>query len=67
MILVEYFDGFFKYLENKWIFEDVGEGISVVGFYINYEFWSWILELVMGVMFDKVFRKFFSVFEIWVD
>lgn len=66
-ILVEYLDGPFKHLENKWTFEDVGEGTSAVGFYINYEFRSRTLGSVMGTMFDKAFRKFSSAFETRAD
>lgn len=62
-ILVEYLDGPFKHLENTWTFEEAGEGASMVGFYIAYEFRSRTLGSLMGVMFDKAFRKFSSAFE----
>lgn len=62
-ILVEYLDGPFKHLENKWTFEDAGEGSCNVGFYISYEFRSRTLGSLMGVMFEKAFRKFSSAFE----
>lgn len=66
-ILVEYLDGPFKHLENKWTFEEAGEGACTVGFYINYEFRSRTLGSLMGVMFDKAFRKFSSAFEARAD
>lgn len=66
-ILVEYLDGPFKHLENKWTFEDTGEGKSKVGFFISYEFRSRTLGSLMGVMFDKAFRKFSSAFEARAD
>jgi coenzyme Q-binding protein COQ10 len=66
-ILVEYLDGPFKHLENKWTFEPAGEESSTVGFYINYEFRSRTLGSMMGVMFDKAFRKFSSAFETRAD
>lgn len=66
-ILVEYLDGPFKHLENKWTFEDAGESASTVGFYISYEFRSRTLGSLMGVMFDKAFRKFSSAFEARAD
>lgn len=66
-ILVEYLDGPFKHLENKWTFEDAGEGACTVGFYINYEFKSRTLGSMMGAMFDKAFRKFSSAFETRAD
>lgn len=66
-ILVEYLDGPFKHLENTWTFEDMGDGVSSVGFYISYEFRSRTLGSLMGVMFDRAFRKFSSAFETRAD
>jgi coenzyme Q-binding protein COQ10 len=63
-ITVEYIDGPFKYLENRWTFTDKpGGGASDVGFYINYEFKSFALGLLMGSVFDTAFRKFAEAFE----
>ncbi|WP_422038509.1 type II toxin-antitoxin system RatA family toxin [Roseibium sp.] len=67
VILVEYLDGPFKHLENKWTFEEAGEGACNVGFFITYEFKSRTLGSLMGVMFDKAFRKFSSAFEARAD
>ena len=61
-ITVEYVDGPFKYLENRWTFRDTPAG-SEVEFYINYEFKSFALGLLMGSVFDKAFRKFAEAFE----
>jgi coenzyme Q-binding protein COQ10 len=66
-IQVEYLDGPFKHLENTWTFKEAGEGSSTVGFYISYEFRSRTLGSLMGVMFDKAFRKFSSAFEARAD
>lgn len=66
-ILVEYLDGPFKHLENRWTFEDAGEDACNVGFYISYEFRSKTLGSLMGVMFEKAFRKFSSAFEARAD
>ncbi|GAB2182720.1 type II toxin-antitoxin system RatA family toxin [Roseibium sp. LAB1] len=66
-ILVEYLDGPFKHLENRWTFADTGEGTCIVGFYISYEFRSRTLGSLMGVMFEKAFRKFSSAFEARAD
>jgi coenzyme Q-binding protein COQ10 len=63
-ILVEYIDGPFKHLENRWIFHDRDEGRAcLVEFYIRYEFKSRALGLLMGRMFDAAFRKFTAAFE----
>lgn len=66
-ILVEYVDGPFKRLENCWSFHDEpagpnGEPRSVVDFYINYEFKSRALGLLMGAMFDSAFHKYADAF-----
>lgn len=61
-IEVEYVDGPFKYLENRWTFRDTPTG-SEVGFFINYEFKNFALGVLMGAVFDKAFRKFAEAFE----
>ena len=61
-IFVEYVDGPFKYLENRWTFRPTERGCEVE-FYINYEFRSRALGLLMGAVFDKAFRKFAEAFE----
>jgi coenzyme Q-binding protein COQ10 len=61
-IQVEYVDGPFKYLENRWTFSETPTGCDV-DFYINYEFKSFALGLLMGSVFDKAFRKFTEAFE----
>jgi len=62
-ILVEYIDGPFSHLENKWTFTDRPEGGCEIGFSISYEFASRTLGLLMGAMFDTAFRKFAEAFE----
>lgn len=64
-ILVEYLDGPFKHLENRWTFEPVAglDDQSVIVFYIDYEFRSRMLAGLMGAMFDKAFHKFSTAFE----
>ena len=62
-ILVEYLEGPFSHLENRWTFEPAGEGACEVGFFIAYEFRSRILGLLMGSMFDLAFRRFAAAFE----
>jgi len=61
-ITVEYVDGPFQYLENRWSFRQTPGGCDVE-FYINYEFRSFALGLLMGSMFDKAFKKFTQAFE----
>jgi coenzyme Q-binding protein COQ10 len=63
-VTVHYIDGPFSRLENIWTFRDEieGEG-SRIAFFIDYEFRSRTLGLLMGSMFDAAFRKFAGAFE----
>nr|WP_316654197.1 type II toxin-antitoxin system RatA family toxin [uncultured Gellertiella sp.] len=63
VIDVQYIDGPFRYLNNKWRFLAEGETASTVSFFIDYEFKSRILGALMGSMFDRAFRMFSEAFE----
>jgi coenzyme Q-binding protein COQ10 len=65
-ILVEYVEGPFSYLENRWTFKPDPAGCAVE-FYITYEFKSFALGMLMGSMFDRAFRKFAEAFEARAD
>jgi coenzyme Q-binding protein COQ10 len=62
-ILVEYLDGPFSHLENRWRFRPENEKSSEVDFFIAYEFRSKMLGMVMGALFDSAFRRFAEAFE----
>jgi len=62
-ILVEYLEGPFSHLENRWTFSPTGEQSCEVVFFIDYEFRSRMLGLLMGTMFDAAFRRFAAAFE----
>jgi coenzyme Q-binding protein COQ10 len=62
-ILVEYLQGPFSNLENRWTFESKSENACDVGFYIAYEFKSRMLAVLMGAMFDAAFQRFAAAFE----
>ena len=62
-ITVEYLDGPFSHLENRWGFRDDAKGGSVVEFFIDYAFRSRTLGFLMGAMFDAAFRRFAEAFE----
>ncbi len=62
-ILVEYIDGPFKQLQNRWTFHPTGPKSCEVEFFISYEFKSRTLALLMGAMFDAAFRRFADAFE----
>ncbi|MBM3531170.1 MAG: type II toxin-antitoxin system RatA family toxin [Alphaproteobacteria bacterium] len=61
-ILVEYLEGPFSRMENRWTFRPANGG-SEVEFYIDYEFRSRTLGMLMGAMFDAAFRRFAAAFE----
>ncbi|MBI2717091.1 MAG: type II toxin-antitoxin system RatA family toxin [Rhizobiales bacterium] len=62
-ILVEYLNGPFSRLQNRWTFRPTAENACEVEFFIDYEFRSRTLALLMGAMFDTAFRKFAVAFE----
>jgi coenzyme Q-binding protein COQ10 len=66
-ILVEYLDGPFKRMQNRWTFKPTGEGSCEVGFFIDYEFASRTFGMLMGAMFDTVFRRMAAAFEARAD
>tara|TARA_R110000751_G_scaffold191217_2_gene296913 strand:- start:32795 stop:33253 length:459 start_codon:yes stop_codon:yes gene_type:complete len=63
IIDVKYLDGPFRYLNNRWTFSDQPDGGCTVSFFIDYEFKSRMLGIVMGTMFDRAFRMFAEAFE----
>jgi coenzyme Q-binding protein COQ10 len=62
-ILVEYLQGPFSKLENRWTFEARSDDACDVGFFIAYEFRSRMLAVLMGAMFDAAFQRFAAAFE----
>jgi coenzyme Q-binding protein COQ10 len=63
MIVVEYLNGPFSRLENRWTFRAADEGSCDVEFFLTYEFKNRMLAMLMGSMFDIAFRRFASAFE----
>ncbi len=62
-ILVEYLQGPFSNLENRWSFEPKSDNACDVGFFLAYEFKSRMLAMLMGTMFDTAFQRFAAAFE----
>jgi coenzyme Q-binding protein COQ10 len=62
-ILVEYLDGPFRHMQNRWAFHPAGEHACEVEFFIEYEFRSRTLAMLMGTLFDTVFRRMAAAFE----
>ncbi len=62
-IRADYLDGPFRALENSWTFQPLSDAVSEISFCIQYEFRSRALAVLMGAMFDRVFRTFADAFE----
>src|SRR5271168_2432242 len=62
-ILVEYLEGPFQKMNNRWTFAPAGDSACDVEFFIAYEFRSRMLGVLMGAMFDAAFRRFSAAFE----
>lgn len=66
-ILVEYLDGPFSHLENRWNFNPLSDGGCEIGFYIAYSFRSRLFERLVGGLFDKAVQKYTHAFEARAD
>src|ERR1700739_2119193 len=62
-ILVEYLEGPFRKMNNRWSFHPAGEDACEVEFFISYEFRSRTLGVLMGALFEDGFRRFSASFE----
>jgi coenzyme Q-binding protein COQ10 len=62
-IFVEYLQGPFSKLDNRWTFESKTADSCDVSFFIAYEFKSRMLAVLMGAMFDAAFQRFAAAFE----
>lgn len=62
-IFVEYLNGPFKRMHNRWIFRAVDRDSCEIEFFIEYEFRSRALAMLMGAMFETAFRRFAVAFE----
>lgn len=61
-IHVEYVDGPFKYLKNKWKFHPHFEGCEIE-FYVDFEFRSRLLQTVIEGLFTEAVKRMVRAFE----
>jgi coenzyme Q-binding protein COQ10 len=61
-IRADYLEGPFRAMDNSWTFKALSPDASEVSFAIRYEFRSRALALLVGAMFDRVFRAFADAF-----
>lgn len=62
VILIEYLDGPFKHLENRWQFHEEEDGV-LVDFYIDFEFRSRALQVLIGTLFGHAVERLMGAFE----
>src|SRR5262249_55364016 len=62
-ILVEYLEGPFSRLENRWSFHPRADGTVEVDFFISSGSKAGTRGLLMGAMFAAAFRRFATAFE----
>lgn len=62
VIEVEYMDGPFRYLNNRWQFLDDPAGCKI-DFFVDFEFKSLILQKTIGVFFGEAVVRMISAFE----
>ena len=60
---VEYIDGPFRYLQNRWCFIPNDGGCEVY-FFIDFEFRSRLLKIIMEPLFFEAVRRTVSAFEL---
>jgi len=60
---VEFVDGPFRYLKNHWTFADTGDGYCRIGFYLEFEFKSVMLQKLIGVLFHEAVKRMVAAFE----
>jgi coenzyme Q-binding protein COQ10 len=59
---IEYVDGPFRHLENRWRFEPHVEG-CLIDFYVDFEFRSKLLSRVMAGLFGEAVHRMVRAFE----
>ncbi len=60
---VEYLDGPFRYLRNHWRFVEDEPGICEIDFYVDFEFRSFVLQKLIGVVFNEAMQRIVRAFE----
>jgi coenzyme Q-binding protein COQ10 len=62
-ISVDYLHGPMKNMVNRWRFEPEQDGSCTVDFFVEFEFKSRALQLVMGAFFDEAAKRMVGAFE----
>ena len=62
-ISVDYLHGPMKNMLNRWRFEPEADGGCTIDFFVEFEFKSRSLQLVMGALFDQAAKMMVGAFE----
>ncbi len=63
-VSVQHLEGPFRHLENRWLFHSLEDGRACeIDFHIAYEFRSFMLQALMGGLFQQAFEQFAQAFE----
>jgi coenzyme Q-binding protein COQ10 len=60
-ILVQYENGPFKYLRNRWTFKPDPNG-CLIDFFVDFEFRSRVLQMAIGTVFAEAVRRMVYAF-----
>jgi coenzyme Q-binding protein COQ10 len=60
---ITYTDGPFRYLNSRWIFAPAAGAGCLVDFYVDFEFKSKVLQLLIGSVFGEATRRMVGAFE----
>ncbi len=60
---IDYLDGPFKHLENRWLFEPNADGSCTVDFHIDFEFRSRALQMLISAVFGEAVRRMVGAFD----
>ena len=60
---VEYLDGPFRHMQNRWRFHPKGERSCEVDFFVDFEFRSAILQRLIGLVFHEAMLRVVRAFE----
>ena len=62
-IEVEYLDGPFHHMQNRWRFHPRGEQACEIDFFVEFEFRSSILQRLIGLVFTEAMHRVVRAFE----
>ena len=60
---VEYLDGPFRHMQNRWRFHPKGERSCEVDFFVDFEFRSALLQRLIGLVFHEAMLRVVRAFE----